>query len=368
MWPGLQRYSPMSRVLLVSMLLLLASGCRAVRLLGGGRRGLARRALGGTTSSGVELGPSGFETGDLLMTGLNGDQDISVKVISCREVVQEAILRNDLSPVAAKALAETMACALLLGSGYKGEETLQVNIVGKGGLRNVMCITDGDLKTRGMVGVPRFSGNAAELRTKDLFGDEGQVQIVRNHPSWKKPQVGIVALRDASVALNLALYMSESEQRSAFLLTDVSVEGSLCRHALAICVERLPGATEENIEQSIKNVEQVEKKTLRSYLARSQEERAKDQGEFRDFAPMLDKILDDAMQGMSSDLRWTKPPKFRCSCDVEKVWRTLRLLPKDEVKAILAEPVNKDGVSINCEFCGEKYSLSQEQIKETLEL
>jgi len=313
----------------------------------------------------VELGSTGFETGDLLMTGLNEAQDISVKVISCREVVQESILRNDLSTQAGQVLGEVMACALMMGSGYKGEETLQVNIVGKGGIRNVMAITDGELKVRGMVGNPRIEECK---KTRDLFGDDGQVQIVRNHPTWTTPQVGIVALRDTTIALNLALYMTESEQRSAFMLTDVRVEGNLCRHALAICVERLPGCTDENIELSIRNLEKVEKKGLRTYLERSEEERNSDVGEFRDFAPVLDKVLDDAFENMNCELRWAKPAQFRCSCSVDKVWRTLRLLPKDEVRQILDEPINSEKVTIGCEFCGVKYSLTREQIEKEIEL
>jgi hypothetical protein len=42
------------------------------------------------------------ETGDVLITGLSGAQDISVKVVSCREIVQETIIRNDLSSQSAK--------------------------------------------------------------------------------------------------------------------------------------------------------------------------------------------------------------------------------------------------------------------------
>ena len=59
-----------------------------------------------------------------------------------------------------------------------------------------------------------------------MLGD-GQVQVVRNHPTWKNPTNGIVALRDIQIPLNLAFYMAESEQRSAVLLTDVKIEGGL---------------------------------------------------------------------------------------------------------------------------------------------
>ncbi len=54
--------------------------------------------------------------------------------------------------------------------------------------------------------------------------------------------------------------MAESEQRSAAIITDIKVEGNLCRHALGVMVERLPGASDENIETSISNLENVEKK------------------------------------------------------------------------------------------------------------
>jgi redox-regulated HSP33 family molecular chaperone len=216
---------------------------------------------------------------------------------------------------------------------------IKVNFVGNTGIRNVMAITDGALRVRGMVGNPRFSNDAGEnIPTRDLLG-EGQIQIVRNHPVWKQPTNGIVLLRDIDISLNLAYYMGESEQRSAVLLTDVKVEGNLCRYSLGVMVERLPGCTDENIERSIKNLEEVEKKGLRSYLDRTDEERKADKGQFRDFTGSLDKILNDCLAGMDfeNSIRWSKNPQFKCSCGVERVWRTLRLLPVADVRELLLD-------------------------------
>eukprot|EP01038_Epipyxis_sp_PR26KG_P010234 gene10234-13766_t len=304
------------------------------------------------------------DTGDLLITGLNSIQDISVKAVSCREIIQEIILRNDLSPQSSKALGELVACSLMMGAGLKGEETLQVNLVGDSGVRNMMAITDGNLKVRGMLGQPKFSNNDGEnIRLKNLLG-EGQVQVVRNHPSWKVPMNGIVQLRDVSIALNLALYMTESEQRSAFLLTDVKIDGNLCRHALGVMVERLPGAIEENIELSIKNLENVERKGLRQYLERSDEERTSDNKMFRDFSDSLNKIVDDCIVGMDADsIRWSKQPKFKCSCGVDRVWRALCLLPKSDIQSIVDQ---EEEISMKCEFCSEVYKISKEEIIEKM--
>lgn len=67
-----------------------------------------------------------FSNGDVLITGLNGPQDIMVKVVACREIMQETIIKNDLSPQSGKALGEVLVSTLMMGSGLKGEETLQV--------------------------------------------------------------------------------------------------------------------------------------------------------------------------------------------------------------------------------------------------
>lgn len=327
-----------------------------------------------TSSSSLSSTPSSLsaqdkETSDLLITGLNGAQDIMVKVVSLREVVQECIIRNDLSQQSATALAEVLVCASMMGAGLKGEETLQINVVGDSprGIGNIMAITDGELKIRGMVGKPRFStGNPSEevVRTRDLLG-EGQLQIVRNHPSWKKPTNGIVLLRDTKLTLNLALYLSESEQRTAALLTDIKVTGNLCRYALGVMVERLPGATDENVEKGIANLEVVEKMGLRSYLDMTADERLlQEKNMFRSMEDPLHKILDDCLVSMDTDsLRWDKKPKFRCSCGIDKVWRTLRLLPRDEIESIVEDPQE---LTIKCEFCGESYSLSKQEIREKI--
>ena len=91
-------------------------------------------------------------TGDVLITALNGAQDISVKVVSIRELVQETLIKLDLTPQTGKALGELIVSTLMMGSGLKGEETLQINLVGNSGAKHFMAITDGDLKIRGMCG------------------------------------------------------------------------------------------------------------------------------------------------------------------------------------------------------------------------
>lgn len=147
------------------------------------------------------------DNSDILLSGLNADKDIAVKIVSCRELIQEVMLRQDMTSQAATALGELMTCTLLMGAGLKDDETLQVNLVGNTGLGNVMAITDGLLKARGTVRNRSFETlDPSVLRMREMLGD-GQVQVVRSHPLWKYPTNGIVALRDVKISLNMALYM-----------------------------------------------------------------------------------------------------------------------------------------------------------------
>ena len=184
--------------------------------------------------------------------------------------------------------------------------------------------------------------------------------------------VGIVKMRDADISLNLALYLQESEQRTAAIITDVFVEGNLCRHALGVIVERLPGVTDESIETSITNLGDVEQKGLRSYLTRTPEQLEAEQKTdsegkemFRNFEPVLERILDDVLTKMDEGgtLRWTKNPSFRCQCGIDRVWRTLSILPREDLEGIVKQ---EESVSIKCEFCGSEYSVTKEEIRERL--
>ena len=115
------------------------------------------------------------ENSDLLLLGLNADKDIAVKIVSCRELIQEVMLRQDLSSQAATALGELMTCTLLMGAGLKEQETLQVNLVGTTGLGNIMAISDGELKARGTVRNRQFkTSDPSVLRMREILG-EGQV-------------------------------------------------------------------------------------------------------------------------------------------------------------------------------------------------
>lgn len=279
---------------------------------------------------------------DGLVAGLNGAKDMSVKVISCKGILQTSIEKLKLSTLSATALGEAMAGTLLMASGLKGDETLQVNLIGNSGLSNILVISDSNLRTRGRVGIPNFAADwtcdKLKLIPTDYLG-EGQVQVIRNHPFWKSPATGVVQLVNSSIATNLALYLTQSEQRKCALLCDVKVVDGVCKHALGVYVERLPNALDENVETAISNLENIQKKGLESYVSQTQPLEDRE---------ILHRILDDALYSMEKDsMRWEAKASFFCSCSKDKVYKAVELLPVKDILEMVEEcqPVE---VILNC--------------------
>ena len=79
-----------------------------------------------------------------------------------------------------------------------------------------------------------------------------------------------------------------------------------------------------------------------------------------------EEILHLLLDGMDAQIMSRRvPPSLAesCACSEERVYRTLRLLPRSEVDDIMEK--NED-IEVKCEFCGKRYSLTPEQIREQL--
>ena len=65
--------------------------------------------------------------------------------------LQDALVRQDLRPLAADALGRVMVCTMLMAGGLKDRETFQLTFSGSGPLGGVVAISDGEGGVRGYV-------------------------------------------------------------------------------------------------------------------------------------------------------------------------------------------------------------------------
>lgn len=264
---------------------------------------------------------------DILLSALNNEQSITVKAISCKGLVNDYIKRLGMTTQAAVPFGELLTCGILFASNMKGEETLQMSFVGGPNslLRKLMVIVDGSLNVRGTVGNPRpfIDGGERPLTTGEMFG-EGELQLVKFHPVWKQPIHSIIPICDSTVPYNLAIYMTQSEQRRAVVMSEVIVENNVCKSAAAVFVECLPECVDESLETVIKNLDLLRQKRLSSYFRDKDDEEA------------LHSILDDCLLSMDPvSIRWNRCPEFKCNCSIDRIWRTLKILQKKDIDEIL---------------------------------
>jgi molecular chaperone Hsp33 len=325
---------------------------------------------------------------DHLISALSGNGEVVVKAITARSLVQDALIKQDLRPLAADALGRVMICTLLCASGLKDKETLQFTFSGDGPLNGgkllaynmilysnqvgsvlqsnwtlayallhchsyaaVMAISDGTGGVRGYVGNGMVDYGDKHPDVSIGIG-KGLLKVVRNHPDYVRPYSGIVELRNSQVAYDVAGYLRDSQQSDSIAIAaGVSVTGALVRQAAGYLIETLPGASDATIKQCALNV---------GKLMAVNEDPSQLMAEGLTPAAIAEVLLEGV--GNVGSLTISKP-EYKCHCSNERVFRALRLLGTEAVNDILAK---EETVECKCEFCGMIYRLDAEQIAKEL--
>ena len=123
-----------------------------------------------------------------------------------------------------------MLCTSLLGASLTDKESLQVTCVGTEGLKHIIAVCDHSLNLRCTIANPSFlpiegAGKSLDeksfLNVDKLFGENCQIQVTRNHPSYKEPSTGIIQMQSGDIPFNMGIYLQGSEQRKGAFLTKV---------------------------------------------------------------------------------------------------------------------------------------------------
>jgi len=309
--------------------------------------------------------------GDQLVTAISADGSISAKAIVTTELVAETSRLQGLGGLAAAALGRAITCTLLVADGLKEEETFQVNFQGDGPLRGVLAISNGRLEARGYVGNPAVTLPPNAMGKFDVGAGvgKGSLQVVRtkNLPGEEvsTPYTSITEIRTGEIPEDINWFLADSEQKEGALAAGVFVQGvdegvdrngaSLGGAAVQAAggwyVQLLPFADEAAVEQLQTN--------LAAMSGRSPTQMVRDGLGAEDVCNLL-------LDGLEPQIMTRKrPPSLSesCACSDERVMRTLRLLPRSEIDDILEQ---NETIEIKCEFCGKRYNMTPDIIREQL--
>ena len=286
---------------------------------------------------------------DQVFSAISGDGGIKVTACTVRNLVNDMMLQHTMTEVPAEALGRTIICGLLMANGIQEEQIVQITLNSDGPLRGVVGIANGRGEVRGYVGTPALG----DISLQDAIG-KGSVQIVKNHPDWPRPYNGITAIRHSDVDRDIGIYLAESEQRSCALAAATSVNGILCNAAGGYLVEQLPGVSDETLIKVSENLANLVERDGGDKLPTNLLVNGVTPVEMAEI--LLDGLDMQPLQHIS--------PKLVCECTEDRLFRALRLLPREEVEDILEK---EEEVSARCQFCGKTYRMGADELRARLD-
>ena len=270
-------------------------------------------------------------------------EDVRVYAAVTTGLVGEAAKRHRCGALATAALGRVMTGALLLAANLKNRECLTVKFQGDGPLGQIVADASADGAARGYVVHPEVELPLTNGKLSVGQGVGRGLLSVTRFTGLKEPVTGTCEIFSGEIAEDLTRYLFQSEQTPSGVGLGVLVgRNGETEASGGFIVQPLPGASEETLSRL--------EKTLASL--RPVSSMVKD-------GLSASEIISEILQGFS-DVHVLSETElaFRCQCSrarTEEILSTLR----DEDLDQLAE----DGqAEVCCDFCGEKYHFTREDL------
>lgn len=284
---------------------------------------------------------------DYLVKALCYEGSIRAYAVCATNTISEAQKRHDTWSSSTAALGRTMVGALLLGATLKGEDKLTVKVQGNGPAGSIVVDSDGSGNTKGYIKNPHVSltlNESGKIDVRGTVGTEGIFTVIKDL-GLKETFSGQTPIVSGEIGEDFTYFMAVSEQipsaigLSVLVDTDESVKA-----AGGFMIQVMPGADEKTIdfiEQRLQEVPMIS--------------RLIDEGE----SP--EGILERLLGKDEIEILEKMPVQFKCNCSKEKFGTAIIAVGLDEINAMIEEDHGAEAV---CQFCGNKYHYSEEDLIE----
>ena len=290
---------------------------------------------------------------DKLIRATAADSGIRAVGVITNRLTEEARQKHKLSYVATAALGRAMSSGLLLASNMKKEGSrVNIRIKGNGPLGGLLVDAGLDGTVRGYVENPQIElpPNAiGKLDVGRAIGQEGYLYVVKDI-GYGYPYSSTVELVSGEVGDDVANYLVTSEQTPSALLVGVFVGAEGVTASGGILLQVLPKAARDESLIAL----------LESRVS-----------QLSGFTPLLrkGKTLTEIMEELLGDLGLSILPesqlvRFDCRCSFNRVLGALKMLGEAE----LQDMIEKDeGAEATCQFCGEIYQASKDELAQLID-
>ena len=286
---------------------------------------------------------------DKIIRATAGDGFIKMAVITARDMVQRAREIHSCSPTASAALGRTLCAASLMGEMMKEEKgsvTLRIN--GGGPAGSVIAVSDSLGNVKGYVvnpGVELPLKDNGKLDVGGAVGCDGYLSVMKDFGTGD-PYTGQVPIVSGEIAEDITSYYATSEQIPTVCALGVLVnQDKSVACAGGFIIQLLPAADENTVSALEKCISDVRPVTTMLAEGMTPEDICRTVPGSFDM-----EILD------SFDIA------YRCDCSRSKVEKALISVGAKELDDMSNDPET----SVRCQFCGETYVFTPEDIRRLL--
>ena len=280
-------------------------------------------------------------------------KDGMVRIIAgtTTNLVEDARVIHECTPVASAALGRMITAGALLGATLKSEnEVMTLRINGGGDAEGVVVTAYEGAKVKGYIGNPYgdlpLNANG-KLDVGGYVGKNGTLMVIKDL-GMKDPYVGQVPIHSGEIAEDLAYYFTVSEQTPSAVSLGVLVDKDYSiKVAGGFIIQMLPGADEFLADIITYRLEEIPSLTT-----------------MLDEGKSMDDILEYIFGDMDLKILEEVTPEFYCNCSREKVEKALISIGEKDLREIYEDGKEEEVV---CHFCNRKYKFTNEDIKDLLE-
>lgn len=283
---------------------------------------------------------------DYIVRATAANSQIRAFAITSKNMVEEARVDHNTSPVITAALGRMLSAAAMMGTMMKGEKDLLTIQVQCGGPAQGMTVT---ADSRGYVkGFPKVADVMLPLNSKgklDVGGALGLgVMSVIKDLGLKEPYVGQIALQTGEIAEDLTYYFATSEQIPSAVGLGVLVnpDGTV-KQAGGFIIQLMPFTQDEVIDKLEKKIAEIASVTDMLEQGNTPEQ-----------------ILEIILGEFGLEITDTAETAFRCDCSKERVSRALATISKKDMNEIINDG---ESIEVKCQFCNKAYEFTVDDLK-----
>lgn len=285
---------------------------------------------------------------DYIVRATAGGGQIRAFAATTKNLVEEARVRHNTSPVATAALGRLLTAGAMMGSMMKNEtDVLTLQIKGDGPIGGLTVTADAKANVKGYVENPDviLPPKNGKLDVGGALGI-GLLNVIKDM-GLKEPYVGQTILQTSEIAEDLTYYFATSEQVPSSVGLGVLMDKDNTVHcAGGFIVQVMPFVTDEVLNKLEENIQKISSVTSMLDDGHTPEQ-------------MLEKIL----EGLDLEITDTIPAQFSCNCSHERIEKAIISIGKKDIQEMINE--GKE-VEVKCHFCNTAYKFSVEELKDIL--